>query len=170
LTRPGTNRHLAAVSRVVTTWTPEQARAWGVKGREARAKRLALRRQLSAGLAVLPETAPWEQTLLSRVRAQASRMLDLMDVESTKASPDGQRLNWLASALERLAELDRVLSGRPLPGSRRPAPERASEARASAMHRPPIEPRPLPAPGPAANGAQDEPPPAASLLSEPPDW
>ena len=35
--------------------------------------------------------------------------------------PDGQRLNWLASAQERLAEQERLLSGRPLPGSMRPS-------------------------------------------------
>jgi hypothetical protein len=49
-------------------------------------------------------------------------------------------LNWLAAALERLAELERILDGRPLPGSRRPAPERSPGARV--LQRPPAEPLP----------------------------
>jgi hypothetical protein len=62
---------------------------------------------------------------LSRVRVQ----LDLVDkriIEQAKAKTvDGQVLNWLCAAQERLAEQERILAGRPLPGSRRPSSERA---------------------------------------------
>jgi len=61
---------------------------------------------------------------LARIRAQ----LDLVDAriteEADRKTADGQRLNWLASAQERLAEQERILAGRPLPGSRRPLPDR----------------------------------------------
>jgi hypothetical protein len=63
---------------------------------------------------------------LSRVREQ----LDLVDkriTEQAKAKTvDGQVLNWLCAAQERLAEQERILAGRPLPGSRRPAADRGS--------------------------------------------
>jgi hypothetical protein len=41
------------------------------------------------------------------------------------AETDAQQLNWLATAQARLSEQERILSGRPLPGSRRPSPDRA---------------------------------------------
>ncbi len=37
------------------------------------------------------------------------------------ATADPQRLNWLANAMCRLAELERVLAGRPTPGTRPPS-------------------------------------------------
>ena len=56
---------------------------------------------------------------LARVRKQLDRIDDLMDEEC-----DPQKLDRLASAQARLAEQERILRGEPLPGSRRPAPER----------------------------------------------
>src|ERR1039458_3628799 len=58
---------------------------------------------------------------------RAGGALDLVDkriTEQAKAKTvDGQVLNWLCAAQERLAEQERILAGRPLPGSRRPGRE-----------------------------------------------
>jgi len=56
---------------------------------------------------------------LTRVRKQLDRLDDLLSKETNP-----QRLDRLASAQYRLSEQERILSGRPLPGSRRPSQER----------------------------------------------
>jgi hypothetical protein len=53
---------------------------------------------------------------LARVRLQLDRLDKMMMSEK-----DPQKLDRLASAQARLAEQERILNGRPLPGSRRPA-------------------------------------------------
>jgi hypothetical protein len=58
---------------------------------------------------------------LNRVRFQLDAVDTAIEAETRKHEPDGQRLNWLAQAQERLAEQERLLDGRPLPGSMRPA-------------------------------------------------
>ena len=57
------------------------------------------------------------------MRAQLDLVDRAFEAEATKANPDGQRLNWFAQAQERLSEQERLLSGRPLPGSWRPVNE-----------------------------------------------
>jgi hypothetical protein len=64
------------------------------------------------------------------VRKQLDSVDRAIEAEATKATPDGQRLNWLAQAQERLAEQERILDNRPLPGSRRP------KGNAPAIHTP----------------------------------
>ena len=56
---------------------------------------------------------------LVRVRKQLTRLDAMMERER-----DARNLDRLASAQSRLAEQERLLSGRPLPGQRRPAPDR----------------------------------------------
>ena len=80
--------------------------------------------------------------------------LDLVDKRITEQANaktvDGQVLNWLCAAQERLAGQERILAGRPLPGSRRPAQDRtpaASAARPLPMVPQPVaQPAPVPAP------------------------
>jgi len=55
----------------------------------------------------------------ARVRLQLERIDDMMMKET-----DPQRLDRLASAQNRLSEQERILDGRPLPGSNRPAAAR----------------------------------------------
>jgi hypothetical protein len=57
---------------------------------------------------------------LSRVRLQLDRVDEMMMTEK-----DPQKLDRLASAQARLAEQERIMSGRPLPGSRRPVADSA---------------------------------------------
>jgi len=69
---------------------------------------------------------------LARVRMQLDRVDDMMMKES-----DPQRMDRLASAQARLSEQERVLAGRPLPGSHRPAKERPPTK--SMIHLGPVE-------------------------------
>lgn len=60
---------------------------------------------------------------LTRTRKQLDRLFSLMGDET-----DPQKLDRLASAIARLAEQERQLSGRPLPGSLRPRQEKSRRA------------------------------------------
>ena len=66
------------------------------------------------------EPDPFTARRLSRVRDQLDRIDDLAADET-----DPKRLKELADATTRLAEQERILAGRPLPGSRRPTEDRA---------------------------------------------
>ncbi len=135
------------------------------KAHAARRLRLASGKLACETFPQAPQAGPHEAAndyvsrRLARVRAQLDMVDKAFETEATKATPDGQRLNWLAQAQERLAEQERVLDNRPLPGSRRPGkadvrpmPPRAWLARpvpVLAKDRPldslPVEP-PTPAP------------------------
>lgn len=62
-----------------------------------------------------PEQDSFTSTTLSRVRDQMSLLADMM-----KKEKDPARLDRLAAAFGKLAEVERQLAGRPLPGSLRP--------------------------------------------------
>lgn len=78
---------------------------------------------------------------LKTVRAQLDRIDTLMASEE-----DPQRLDRLASAQARLAEQERLLADRPMPGSKRPAPERAPRSRSLGS---------IPGPGSSAGAGQE---------------
>lgn len=111
-------------------FTTANAREMAAKAHAARLQRLTSGNLAAATLPQTPQVGPHEAanayviTRLARVRGQ----LDLVDKRITeqanKPKVDGQSLNWLCSAQERLAEQERVLANRPLPGSRRPPVER----------------------------------------------
>jgi len=65
------------------------------------------------------KSANWLERRRLRVRALIGRLDDMVGVET-----DAQKLDRLASAQAKLAEQERILDGRPLPGSRKPRPER----------------------------------------------
>ena len=65
---------------------------------------------------------------LERVRLQLDRIDAMMLVEVEPAL-----LDRLASAQARLSEQERILAGRPLPGSRKPAPDRADRRQGRAV-------------------------------------
>jgi hypothetical protein len=85
-----------------------------------------------------PGTDPYVTERLSRVRGQLDRLDGLMATEK-----DPQRIDRLASAQYRLAEQERILSGRPLPGSRRPGREPARHERPAVDN---WQPKPVRAP------------------------
>jgi hypothetical protein len=73
------------------------------------------------------------------VRLQLDMVDTRIEGEACKRHCDGQLLNWLCSAQERLAEQERLLAGRPLPGTLKPVVERkpSSDSRGAAIPRPP---------------------------------
>lgn len=62
----------------------------------------------------------WLKEHHQRVREAVTKLDNHIGFQLTRRKPDGQGLNWLASALEKLSEQERQMSGRPLPGSLRP--------------------------------------------------
>lgn len=124
-------------------FTAANARENAAKAHAARRQRLASGKLAGETLPQTPQLAPLEPAdergdayalrRLSRVRTQ----LDLIDQRindiASKPSPDGQTLSWLCAAQERLSEQERVLAGRPLPGSIRPRAPREGRQRAGAV-------------------------------------
>ena len=131
-------------------WSPDEARAMAVRGNLAKAARRQKARDEAANLPALASSLTFSQECLALTRARIKETFTRLGEESGSPKCDGQRLNWLASALERLAELERILDGRPLPGSRRPAPEPSPSARPAP--RPPAAPITRPDPSPAKQG------------------
>jgi hypothetical protein len=91
-----------------------------------------------------PPPASFLLTVQDRVRAHVHSILAILDRELATSGPkgghrpiDGTQVDRLASALERLLDLERVLDGRPLPGSRRP---RDPEPPRRPPPRPPVAP------------------------------
>lgn len=120
-------------------FTKENAREMNVKGNAAKRAKKEARMHLEEKMAIL--TAKIHEMTVNSERINAQRLirvrkqLDLVDSrieeeackqggidKDGKPMPacDGQLLNWLCSAQERLAEQERQLSGRPLPGTLRP--------------------------------------------------
>ena len=112
--------------------------------------------------AILPLAAPlpmvddYTKLRLTCVRQQLGQVDKAILLESSKDHPDGQRLNWLASAQERLAEQERQLAGRPLPGSFRPREDRSARSQSPIYdNSPPVpvvhmQPAPVSAPVPVS--------------------
>lgn len=101
-------------------FTPEQAREAALKSHEAqRMRKLALTLAQPADPAhdLAPKAKPDDYMLrrLTRVRGQLDRLDEMMRTEM-----DPQKLDRIASAQAKLAEQERQLAGRPLPGSLRP--------------------------------------------------
>lgn len=119
--------------------------------------------------APMPEDPSFPSELKARVRAQTLETLSRLEEENARGkNVDGAKLDRLASALERLAELERVLDGRPGPGNRRPPREDPPAPRPTAAPRPPAIPTPA---SPTTPRALEPPePPAPRLLSEPPEF
>ena len=63
---------------------------------------------------------------IKRVRRQLAMLDRLIDAEQ-----DPQRLDRLACAQYRLSEMERILSGRPLPGSQRPRQAKVNQHRSA---------------------------------------
>lgn len=72
--------------------------------------------------ATLSPQADYTTKRLARVRLQLDRLDNMLLTER-----DPQRLDRIASAQARISEQERILSGRPMPGSLRPRSERQSK-------------------------------------------
>jgi hypothetical protein len=70
-----------------------------------------------------PERDAWTRKSHTRSRALVELVFDRLEGAAKAEELDAGAIDRLASALARLGDLERVLAGRPLPGSRKPAPE-----------------------------------------------
>ena len=112
--------------------TAANAREMAAKAHEARQRNKAERETVREGESTNPQlmsqTGPqtpasdgYASRLLVRVRGEIDAVLDALAAERAKAGgPDPTRIDRYASAFARLAEAERQLSDRPLPGSKRP--------------------------------------------------
>ena len=159
-----------ADSVLVARFTAANAREMAAKSHAARLQRLASGNLAGESFPQTPRVGPeeaarsYEIKRLARVRKQLDLVDKAFEAEASKATPDGQRLNWLAQAQERLAEQERILDNRPLPGSRRPRDPGGRRA----SHPSYLDALPLPtlaAPEPTLIEPQDPVPP---LPQEPP--
>ena len=82
--------------------------------------------QAAEASAQLPANAPDDcvQRQIERVRKQVQLLQDRLEAQTGADELDAAALDRIASAIARLSELERQLSGRPLPGSLRPQPPR----------------------------------------------
>lgn len=104
----------------------ENAKELSAKGHEAkRLKKLAIAqalkeaKELKAKIAAMPDPNIYAEIRLLRVRGQ----LDALDeaIATEVAGGESKRLKELVEAQRHLSEQERILAGRPLPGSHRPA-------------------------------------------------
>jgi hypothetical protein len=111
-------------------FTAANAREMAAKSHAARLQRLASQAQAADIFSHTSQGGPHDAAddyvsrRLVRVRVQLDQLDAAITRETAEVQPDGQRLNWLAGAQERLADQERILAGRPLPGSRRPEKDR----------------------------------------------
>ena len=107
----------------------EYARECARKSAEVRAKKrqeaeeaIAIANHLRAAAVVVPAKI-YTHEQLNRVRERIDGLWELMATEE-----DPQKIDRLASAIAKLADLERILDGRPLPGSHRPKPTKEPKA------------------------------------------
>jgi hypothetical protein len=137
--------------------TAANAREMAAKGnavrqekRKREKERLELIDQLLARYAedaARPSAETGEQATSEYVRkrlVRVRRCLDLIDArveeEAVKRNADGQRLSWLSTAADKLAEQERKLAGRPEPARLRP---RALQAQRRFWGAVPLDEEPL---------------------------
>lgn len=85
--------------------------------------------KIAAEMPHIPAVEPHEASFYAKqrlacVRAQLKRVDEMMMTET-----DPSRIDRLASAQTRLSEQERILDGRPLPGSRKPAADKPARQR-----------------------------------------
>jgi hypothetical protein len=111
----------------MSQFTPANARENAAKAHEARKRNEELRQQAALAEPQIAATPPancppgadFVTERLPRVRKQLERLDHLMKQET-----DPAKLDRLAAALYRLSEQERIMSGRPLPGSYKPESNR----------------------------------------------
>jgi hypothetical protein len=114
-------------------WTPDEARSMVAKSILAKRLKL-LARPVTPPTPTPPnghqphppevEDDGYVTERLTRVRAQLDKLDGTISLELKKKRPDGQRLNWLAQAQERLSDQERELAGRPRLSTVKPAARR----------------------------------------------
>lgn len=124
----------SSLANLKPPWTTETARAAAARSNAVQAAARSAKPPPLPGRAAAPspEDGYAEQVLL-RTRTQLDLVAQRILEELQSRKPDSRRLRDLSDAQRHLAEQERILAGRPLPGSRRPQAEgkRGSNAPAS---------------------------------------
>lgn len=115
--------------------TKETAAEMGRKGAKARLDREEQLRQAIEFATKNPVVGFAERTL-ARVRLQMDRLSTEIDQEITGES---KRLKELTDSYARLADQERILAGRPLPGSRKPAPDKPGKRQSTPTPQPVVD-------------------------------
>lgn len=127
--------------------TPEVARLLAEKSHAAKKRNSAVR-SLLANQQTQPQTPvdeyPLQQLLITRDHVK--RLNYLMQSMLDKEEPDYAEMDKLGRVLTGMYELERVLSGRPLPGTNKPGQSKARPA--SAIVAPTLGIAPIEAPAP----------------------
>lgn len=110
-------------------FTKENAAKYGAIGGKLSgiSKFEALKRQAQQTAIAEMETSYEGKTLL-RVRIQLDRLYEAFMSEVGKRDIDAAKLDRIAAAQSRLAEQERQLAGRPLPGSLKPTSPKSKRA------------------------------------------
>lgn len=119
----------ASPASVAARFTSANAREMAAKGHAARRERIEQLRKAAEPDRNADES--YKAQRLARVRKQLDRIDSLMEKEI-----DPQKLDRLASAQARLSEQERILAGRPLPGSHRPSRNPKSQTPAQSSFQP----------------------------------
>jgi len=104
--------------------TKANARQMAAKSHAAKAERLQQLRQAIESVADPAANDEFRTACQSRVRVQLNLVNAALLRELQAKTVDAQAVDRLAAAQMRLSEQLRILEGQPLPGSRRPAPDR----------------------------------------------
>lgn len=104
-------------------FTPQTARENAAKAHEARRENRERRRQEAEEAAQAQTVAPHEDDYVAKRIASARAQIERLEALALTLS-DALDIERTARAVASWSEIERVLSGRPLPGSRRPGKER----------------------------------------------
>ena len=125
---------LISVSATKRRFSGDYARECARKSAIARAKKRdeaeqarLIAKELRQNAIVVPANL-YTAEQLNRARARIDGLWKLMEREE-----DPQKIDRLASAIAKLADLERILDGRPLPGSRRPKAEKSEKPAAPTL-------------------------------------
>lgn len=110
--------HPNSVATRITAETAAKFHALNAEKRKTRLEKIRRAREADE----IP--SDWVQDRLRRAREHLARLDKLFEAEASKAKPEAKTLKEYADAMARLQTQEQQLSGRPLPGSRKPAPDR----------------------------------------------
>jgi len=143
--------------------TSANAREMAAKGNFIRWSRKpvpATTEQIPAPPAIVAEKPDdYHSRRLSRVRAQLDSLDSRLEDEFQRPRPDAKTIKAIVEAQMRLSEQERILAGRPMPGSRRPGNERVASRPTIDLKAHPRELRPVVQPPAVAPAPPAEPSP-----------
>jgi hypothetical protein len=138
-------------------FTVENAAEMGRKSARLRFEREEQARQTIETLVQDPST-DYQDKCLARTRGQLDLVAKAITDELERPRLDSRKLRDLTDAQTRLSEQERILAGRPLPGSHRPTPAKPAKPvkQVQGTIRP-AEPQPVASPAQSQSASMPEP-------------